>query len=264
MQTFQLFHSIFFLFGAIFGSFLNVVIWRVPRNESIVSPPSHCSSCNKQIAPYDNIPLISWLILGGRCRHCKKEISSRYIIVEFITGLLTVFMVVTYGISTEFFIKIFYVYMLIAITYIDFDHYIIPNEFILLGVTSLLFIHFFNGLPISKLDGFYGAITFGGFLYFIGKVAELILKKESMGFGDVKLGLVLGGLLGLKLSILGLFLSFLISGLFTIIGISLFKMKSKGEIPFGPFMAAATLVIFLTRTPGGGNSILNWYFTTMF
>ena len=264
IQTFELFHSAFFMIGAIFGSFLNVVIWRFPRGESIIFPPSHCSSCNKQIAPYDNIPLFSWLILQGKCRHCKAKISSRYFIVEFITGILTLFLVITYGLTPEFYINLIFVYMLIAITYIDYDHYIIPNEFILLGIFVLIFAHLFNWLPIENMDGLYGGIAFGGFLYFIGKIGLLILKKESMGFGDVKLGLMLGGLIGLKLSVLALFLSFLISAIFTLIGISLFKMKTKGEIPFGPFMAAATVVIFLTRTPGGGNSILNWYFTTMF
>jgi len=264
VHTLEIYHSVFFLFGTIFGSFLNVVIWRVPREESIISPPSHCSSCDTKIAPYDNIPLLSWLILRGKCRHCKEEISFRYFIVEFITGLLTVFMGVTFGISPEFFINLIFVYMLIAITYIDFDHYIIPNEFILMGLILLFVSHLFSWIPITKMDGVYGALTFSGFLYFIGKVGELIFKKESMGFGDVKLGLVLGGLLGLKLSILALFLSFLLSALFTLIGISFFKMKMKGEIPFGPFMAAATVVVFLTRTSGGGNSILNWYFTTMF
>ena len=256
--------SIFFLFGSIIGSFLNVVIWRIPRDESIVSPPSHCPGCQKNIAPYDNIPLISWLFLQGKCRHCKQKISSRYFFVELLTGVLTLFMVLTYSFSPELILKLIFVYMLIAITYIDYDHYIIPNQFILMGFAIIIPALFFEWLPISYLNALYGALCFGGFLYFIGQVGFLILKKDSMGFGDVKLGLILGGLLGLKLSILALFLSFLISALFTIIGISIFKMKAKGEIPFGPFMAAATLIIFLTRTPGGGNSIINWYFTTMF
>ena len=173
-------------------------------------------------------------------------------------------MVVTFGLSPELFINLIFVYMLISITYIDYDHYIIPNEFILMGFIILIPSHFLGWLPITILDGLYGALSFGGFLYLIGQIGFLILKKDSMGFGDVKLGLMLGGLIGLKLSVLALFLSFLISAIFTLIGISLFKMKTKGEIPFGPFMAAATVVIFLTRTPGGGNSILNWYFTTMF
>jgi len=256
--------SIFFLFGSIIGSFLNVVIWRIPRDESIVSPPSHCPSCNTRIAPYDNIPMLSWLILGGKCRQCKHEISSRYFIVEFITGILTVLMVTTYGISNELYINLILVYMLIAITYIDFDHYIIPNEFILMGIGIVFVAHVFEWLPITIMEGVYGALTFGGFLFGIGQVGSLILKKDSMGFGDVKLGLVLGGLLGLELAILALFLSFIISALFTLVGVTLFKMEGKGKIPFGPFMAAATVVVFLTRTAGGGNSILNWYFTTMF
>jgi len=255
---------LFFIFGSIIGSFLNVVIWRIPRQESIVSPPSHCPSCNNNIAPYDNIPLISWLILRGKCRHCDVKISSRYFFVELITGLLTLLMVLKFGLSSELIIKLILVYMLISIAYIDYDHYIIPNEFILMGFILLIPSHFFGWLPIEMLDGVYGALTFSGFLYFIGQVGFLILKKDSMGFGDVKLGLIIGGVFGLKLSVLALFLSFIISALFTIIGISLFKMKVKGEIPFGPFMAAATIVIFLTRTPGGGNSIINWYFTTMF
>ena len=160
--------SIFFLFGSIIGSFLNVVIWRIPRDESIVSPPSHCPSCNTRIAPYDNIPMLSWLILGGKCRQCKHEISSRYFIVEFITGILTVLMVTTYGISNELYINLILVYMLIAITYIDFDHYIIPNEFILMGIGIVFVAHVFEWLPITIMEGVYGALTFGGFLFGIG------------------------------------------------------------------------------------------------
>jgi len=236
---------LFFTFGSIIGSFLNVVIWRIPRQESIVSPPSHCPSCNNNIAPYDNIPMISWLILGGKCRHCKQKISSRYFFVELITGLLTLSMVVTFGLSPELFINLIFVYMLISITYIDYDHYIIPNEFILMGFIILIPSHFLGWLPITILDGLYGALSFGGFLYLIGQIGFLILKKDSMGFGDVKLGLIIGGILGLKLSVVALFLSFIISALFSIIGMSLFKMKVKGEIPFGPFMAAATLLFFL-------------------
>ena len=264
MPAIELYHILFFLFGSIIGSFLNVVIWRIPRGESIVAPPSHCPSCNTHIAPYDNIPLFSWLILGGKCRHCKKGISSRYFIVEFITGLFTLLMILTYGLTPLFFVHLFLLYMLIAITFIDLDHYIIPNEFILVGLGLIFSAHVFKWLPITMIDGLYGALAYGGFLFVIGKVGSTILKKESMGFGDVKLGLVIGGLLGLKLSVLALFLSFLISALFTLVGVALFKMEAKGKIPFGPFMAGGALVVFLTRTVGGGNSILNWYFTTMF
>ncbi len=260
----ELYHALFFIFGTMVGSFLNVVIWRVPRDESIVMPPSHCPSCQTHIAPYDNIPLLSWLILGGKCRHCETGISPRYFIVEFITGVLTVLVVTTYGITHEMFINMILVYMLIAITYIDYDHYIIPNEFILLGLGVVFAAHVFEWLPITKMDGLYGALAFGGFLFAIGEIGSLILKKDSMGFGDVKLGIVIGGLIGLELAVLALFLSFMISALFTTVGVALFKMEGKGKIPFGPFMAAATIVVFLTRTPGGGNSILNWYYTTMF
>ena len=129
---------LFFTFGSIIGSFLNVVIWRIPRQESIVSPPSHCPSCNNNIAPYDNIPLISWLILRGKCRHCDVKISSRYFFVELITGLLTLLMVLKFGLSSELIIKLILVYMLISIAYIDYDHYIIPNEFILMGFILLI------------------------------------------------------------------------------------------------------------------------------
>ena len=234
----------------------------MPRKESIVTP-SYCPSCNKHIALYDNIPILSYFILSGQCRQCKSEISPRYFIVEFITGMLTVLIITTYGISPEMYVYMFFVYMFIVITFIDVEHDIIPNEIILLGIGLVFFAHLFEWLPISKMDGFYGVLAFGGLLYGIRELDSVIFKKDRIGFGNVKLGLLTGGLIGLELAILALFLSFMISALFTCFGLDIIKLKKKGKFLFEPFLALGILMVFLTHTICGGNAIIYWYYTIM-
>ena len=251
------------IIGLAIGSFLNVIIYRIPNNKSIVKPRSKCTGCEIQISWYDNTPVLSYVLLLGKCRNCKASISVRYPLIEFICGLMTVMLLSIYGISYEFFVIVLFCYMLIAITFIDIDHFIIPNEFIIFGLIVSFFSHAFNFLPISIAQGFYGIITFGGTLFIMGELGTWAFKKEALGFGDVKLGLVLGSFLGVELSLLSLFLSFIFAAIMSII---LLLAKEVGEdrmIPFGPNIAAGTSLAILTRTIGGGNHIINWYFTNM-
>ena len=252
------------LLGSAFGSFLNVVIYRVPKKMSIISPGSHCFSCKKPIRFLDNIPVIGYFLLNGRCRNCNESFPSRYAFVELITALLTICIYYIYGMGQAFFIYLALTYLLIAITFVDIDHFIIPNGFVLIGLGILAASLYFDWISIKWDDAISGSFVFAGFLFGIGLIGQFILGKESIGFGDVKLGLVLGGFLGTEYSILALYLSFALSAviIFIMMGGKLLKKDSK--IPFGPYLAAGTLVALFTTTPHGGNYILNWYYLTMF
>tara|TARA_A100001388_G_scaffold256458_1_gene221604 strand:- start:289 stop:1089 length:801 start_codon:yes stop_codon:yes gene_type:complete len=253
-----------FIFGSIIGSFLNVVIYRVPKKMSIIKPRSHCFSCKKSILARDNIPIMGYFLLNGRCRHCDTFYPSRYAFVELITALLTICVYFIYGIGQPFLIYLTLTYLLIAITFVDIDHFIIPNGFVLIGIGVLAFGLYFQWIPITWEDSLYGSLVFAGFLFTVGLIGQFILGKESIGFGDVKLGLVLGGFLGTEYSVLALYLSFALAAIviFVMMGGKLIKKNSK--IPFGPYLAAGTLIALFTITPYDSNYILNWYYSTMF
>tara|TARA_Y100001968_G_C19316314_1_gene696877 strand:+ start:237 stop:1037 length:801 start_codon:yes stop_codon:yes gene_type:complete len=253
-----------FVVGAIFGSFLNVVIYRVPKKMSVVNPGSHCFSCKKTIKIKDNIPIIGYFLLDGKCRNCKEPFPSRYAFVELISALLTVCVYLVYGMGQSFIMYLFLTYLLIAITFVDIDHFIIPNGFVLIGLGALFMGLYFQWIPLDWEYALSGSFVFAGFLFAIGLIGQFILKKESIGFGDVKLGLVLGGFLGTEYSILALYLSFALSAviIFVMMGGKLIQKDSK--IPFGPYLASGSLIALFTTTPYGGNYILNWYYTTMF
>ena len=251
------------IIGLAVGSFLNVIIYRLPNNKSIVKPRSKCTKCDSQIAWYDNVPVLSYIALLGKCRKCKNPISIRYPLIEFICGMMTLMLLNIYGPSFEFIVMILISYMLIAITFIDVDYFIIPNEFIIFGFIISIISHSFKLLPITVVQGFYGSLTYGGMLFIMGAMGTFIFKKEALGFGDIKLGLILGSFLGIELSLLALFFSFIFGGIMSIILLIAKEVGDDHMIPFGPSIAAATLLTILTKTIGGGNHIINWYFTTM-
>ena len=257
-------YAFIFILGACFGSFLNVAIYRVPKKMSIIRPASHCFSCKKRIPLKDNVPILGYFLLGGKCRNCNAEFPSRYAFVELITAILSVTLYVIYGLKAEFFIHLVLTYLLVAITFVDIDHLIIPNGFVLFGLLLLFMGLALNWISIDWQDAASGAFVFAGFLFGIGLLGQFILKKESIGFGDVKLGLVLGGFLGVEYSILALYLSFAISAIFIFIMVGGKWMEKNAKIPFGPYLAAGALIALFTKNPYGGNYILNWYYTTMF
>jgi len=246
------------------GSFLNVIIHRVPSKSSIIRPISFCPKCNQNIRPGDNIPILSYILLRGQCRYCREHISLRYPLVEALAVILTLLIYRVYGQSSEFLVFTGLAYLLIAVTFIDIDHFIIPNGFIILGLLVLAPALFLGWLPMHWGDGVNGSLCFAGFLFAMGVIGQFILKKESIGFGDVKLGLILGGFLGMELSVLALYLSFVSSAFIVITTIARGKARRGAKIPFGPYLAIGTLATLLTNLPGGGNMIINWYFRTMF
>ena len=235
------------LFGLVFGSFLNVCIYRIPREKSLAWPPSSCPHCQARIRWYDNIPLLSYLLLWGKCRSCKKRISIRYPIIEAVTGILTVLFVWRLGLTVWTFAVLPAVYALIALSAIDFEFMIIPDRFSLgLIIWGIIFAWAnpnFTGLWWQKeLYAVIGAAVGLLGVLAIALIGTWVFGKEAMGGGDVKLMSGVGALIGWQGVITTLvFASFL--GLIYSVGLIIFKGKKRSDaIPFGPFLSAGALI----------------------
>ncbi len=242
-----------FLLGTVVGSFLNVCIYRLPEKKSIISPGSHCPHCHTPIKWYDNIPLLSFALLKGRCRYCQKPISRQYPLVEFITGLFTFFIYFDYGFSLTGIIYLFFIYALIVISFIDLKWQIIPDVISVPGIFGGLMASFC--LPyLSFKDSGCGALLGGGFLFIVAYGYYFIRKKEGMGGGDIKLLAMIGAFLGWRAIPFVLFSASVMGSIIGILWI-LFQGKDRNfPIPFGPFLALGAIwVIFF---PGSINLFL--------
>jgi leader peptidase (prepilin peptidase)/N-methyltransferase len=245
------------VFGLVIGSFLNVVIWRVPRKESIVRPPSHCPTCQRPIRPRDNVPVLSWLLLGGKCRYCQSGISWRYPLVELLTGVLFAAVGARFHDSWALPAFLLLTAALVALSAIDLEHYLLPNRIIypvgfasvaLLAIAALLdhnWTAFFRACEC-------GAVAFGCFLVIH------IASPRGMGFGDVRLSAILGlylGWLGWGELMAGLFAGFVVGAVAGVAVMAVVGMRGrKYHIPFGPFLAFGTMTIVLF-----GGPLLDWY-----
>ncbi|HPI41444.1 MAG TPA: prepilin peptidase, partial [Pseudobdellovibrionaceae bacterium] len=187
----------FFIVGACFGSFANVIIYRLPKNLSVIRPGSHCYSCGASVRWYDNIPLISWWVLRGRCRQCQAPFSIRYWFVELITAVIFAGLYSYYGFSWILLEYLIFSFGLVVCTFIDFDHMILPDQFTLSGILLGLFGAFLNP-DRSFLDSLWGVLFGGGFLWAIAYIYYAFTKREGMGGGDIKLLAWIGALLGWK------------------------------------------------------------------
>jgi len=242
-----------FLLGAILGSFLNVCIVRLPRGESLIRPPSHCPHCNEPIKFYDNIPIISYMILRGKCRHCKNRISLRYPVVEALTGLMAVALFMKYGPTVQFLLLLLFSSALLIITFIDLAHQIIPDAISIPGIpcglgASLL-------IPtVSWQESLLGILVGGGLLLFIAFGYKWITGRDGMGGGDIKLLAMMGAWLGWK-AIPFIILASSLIGLLVGGGSGLLLKKGlRAKIPFGPFLAIASLIYIFF-----GPEIIRWY-----
>ena len=250
---FYLFLSFACILGAIIGSFLNVCIYRIPAGKSIVSPPSSCPLCNHRIRWYENIPVLSYLFLGGKCASCKSKISYRYPAIELLTGVLFSLVLYYFGFSLVTLIYWLLAAALVVITFIDLDHQIIPDVISLPGIVVGFFCSFF--IPwISWLDSFFGLLLGGGLLLVVAWLYEVIAKREGMGGGDIKLLAMLGAFLGWKAILPIVFIASLVGTLVGIPAMILQKEDSRLAIPFGPFLSFAALVYLFW-----GQQIIYWY-----
>ncbi len=236
-----LFQAILFLFGAVVGSFLNVVILRLPDDQrSIAYPPSHCPECKTPIRWYDNIPILSYILLKGRCRSCKTSISWQYPFVESAMGLLSVALLNRFGLSFDLFLYFVFVAALLAILFIDLHHQIIPDSISLPGILVGLGGSFFSS-QLTWQEAILGALAGGGFLYAIAFGYLLLRKQEGMGGGDIKLLAMIGAFLGWKSLLYIIFASSVAGSLIGITILLIRKQDRQTRIPFGPFLAVAAL-----------------------
>jgi leader peptidase (prepilin peptidase)/N-methyltransferase len=244
------------VYGLVVGSFLNVVIWRVPRHESIVKPRSHCPACDTQLATRDNIPVASWLILRGRCRYCGERISIRYPLIEILTGVL--FAAVGARFAHSWALPAFLVLTaaLIAISAIDLEHFIIPNRIVYpVGYISVVLLAF-AALMEPDWPAF-GRCLLAGLAAFTFFFVLHLVAPGGMGFGDVRLSFILGmflGWLGWADVLGGLFAGFLYGAVIGMVLIVVGRRGRRQHIPFGPFLAAGTMTFVLF-----GDQLVNWW-----
>ena len=235
------------------GSFLNVCICRLPKEESIVTPGSHCPRCKTPITFYDNLPLISYLLLRGKCRHCRAPISIQYPLIEGITALLSLLLFIRFGPSLSYFVYFSFTAALIVITVIDLHHQIIPDVISLPGIGIGLLASFL--LPqMTFLNSLIGMLLGGGSLFLVATLYQWLFKREGLGGGDVKLLAMIGAFLGWKAVILTILLSSLIG---SITGMIIMVAKGKDfkyAIPFGPFLSLGAVISFFY-----GEKIITWY-----
>jgi leader peptidase (prepilin peptidase) / N-methyltransferase len=238
--------------GAAIGSFLNVVVWRLPRGESVVAPRSSCPQCATPIRARDNVPVLSWALLRGRCRDCKAAISPRYPVIEALTALLCVAVVVVLGPGTQAWLALALVLLLVPVTFIDLDHRIIPNVLMAIGAVSALTLVAVLQ-PDALVEHLLAAAGAGGFL-----LVAAIAYPAGMGMGDVKLAAVLGLFLGTAVAP-AMFVAMLAG---SVVGALIIARKGTKEgrktaIPFGPYLAFGALVAALY-----GDAMVDWYLRT--
>jgi leader peptidase (prepilin peptidase) / N-methyltransferase len=237
-----------FVFGLIIGSFCNVVIFRFPLGQSIVSPGSHCRTCLSPIRPWQNIPLFSYFLLRGRCRVCREPISPRYPAVELASGVLYVLLWLKFGLSLPLVVYALFSSALLVVALIDLDHKIIPDVITLPGMVLGLVLSPWALIP-TPLASFIGLLAGGLFFYIVA-----VISKGGMGGGDIKLIAMIGAFLGWQ----GVFFTIFVGALAgSVVGMRLMITKKKGrkdKVPFGPFLSFAAILYTLV-----GDNIVHWY-----
>ncbi|MCL2485314.1 MAG: prepilin peptidase [Endomicrobia bacterium] len=251
-----------FLLGLIFGSFANVCIYRLPLELSIIKPRSSCVQCKNPIFSHDNIPVLSFIILGGKCRHCKAKISFMYPFVEIITGALFALLFYKYQFSLQFFLFCAMTFLLVIVSGIDKKYHIIPDIFpLILASLGLLFAVFNTTLGNDYLErvinSVCGLVAGGGVLFLIGMLGQFMYKKEAMGGGDVKLMAGIGAIIGWDKALLAIFIAAVLGSIVGIFLLIFEKMERRGYMPFGPFLSAASFIVLFLPKPG---EIVNAFF----
>lgn len=240
------------LLGLCVGSFLNVVIYRVPRGLSIVWPGSFCPACRAPISWYDNLPVIGWMLVSGRCRACRARISVRYPIVEALTGGLFLLNFMVFGWDPILIPRILFACAMVALFAIDLEHKLLPNAITLPGIAAGL--AFSLAFPPGIVDSAIGVIAGYGSLWLVATAWELFAKKEAMGGGDLKMLAMVGAFLGWQGVVITFFVGFVVGGVFSGLLLAARKVRLASEIPFGTFLAVGAMVASFW-----GLQMLNWY-----
>ncbi|MCE5322475.1 prepilin peptidase [bacterium] len=274
--------AIAFIYGAAIGSFLNVCIYRIPEEQSIVTPPSHCPKCGKRLRGMDLVPLLSFLMLGRKCRYCGEPISWRYFSVELITGLLFVGTYLRYGISIDVFVYVFFICALLIAFFVDLDHFIIPDQVVIFGLIlgvlkdvahiiagdiNLLHIPTASGNMLPMLPSIAGMVVCAGVFYLIAYIGYFVFRPRgrsepeddaddqeyegALGGGDINLAAAVGAVLGVMGALVSFFIAVIVG---SVVGVTYMILKSRAEkkgvswrteIPFGPHMVIGALAVIL-------------------
>jgi leader peptidase (prepilin peptidase) / N-methyltransferase len=263
-----------FVFGLIIGSFLNVCILRIPGGKSIVMPASACPKCGTPIKPYDNIPVVSWLLLRGKCRGCKTKISPMYPLVEFLTGLLFVGSFLVFGLSVDTLKWCVFSAILVVLVFTDYRERILPDVVnytgFAMGLVLSLFTKPTDGTSLwianrlfefppptpvlSLMDALIGAVVGSGLLWLVSEAYFRLRGREGMGLGDVKMMLMAGAFLGAKRTLLTILAGSLLGSVLGIVIIAAKRKDSDYELPFGTFLGAGALLVVFFGTP-----VVTWY-----
>lgn len=246
-----------FVMGLCIGSFLNVCIYRLPVSKSIIHPGSMCSNCGTPIASYDNIPILSYLWLKGRCRHCRTKISIRYPVVELLVGLLALGTYLRFGQPTESLIYFVFLAVLVVVTFIDLDHRIIPDIITLPGI-PIFFAASFALPDITYKEALLGIVIGGGSLFLVAWTYSTITKKEGMGGGDIKLLAMMGAVVGWKGVLFTIFVASLVGTLAGLAVMLQTRKDMKLAVPFGPFLSIGCIAYIFFGTP-----LMAWYFNLL-
>jgi leader peptidase (prepilin peptidase) / N-methyltransferase len=243
---------VFAAFGLLVGSFLNVCIYRLPRGESIVWPASRCASCKRELSWFENVPVVAWLALRGRCRTCQSHISAMYPIVEAVTGALFAGGYLLYGTTPLAFVRILFGCAMIVLFVIDLQHRILPNAITLPGVLIGFVLSLF--LPPGWLESLLGLALGGGVLFLIGEAYYRVRGVEGLGMGDVKMLAMIGAFLGWRLTLVTLIFASFTGALVGVALLSSGRGGMKAALPFGTFLAVGALVAAVA-----GDEIFTWY-----
>ena len=240
MET--LYIIIFFIFGSVMGSFYYVIATRVSKNLSIVSPPSHCENCNHNLTWYELIPIVSYIIQGGKCRKCKSTIPISYLLMEICTGVLFSVCYHVFDLSLDLITALIFVSSLIIIIISDIEYMIILDEVLIFAVFGIIVVDIFNiGLYNTSIQILYGIGAFAT-MFMIKKMGDVLFKQESLGGGDIKLMFLIGLVIGYSMSVCNIFFATFIA-----FPIALFLLITKKDniIPFGPFLSMSAIILFV-------------------
>ena len=242
MELYYLF--VFFIFGLIFGSFFNVVGYRLPNKMSLISPSSHCTKCNHKLTPLELIPVFSYIFQGGKCKNCGEKIAIFYPIFETITGIIFALIYKVFGLSIDTFIALVFASMILIITISDVLYMVIPDELIIFSFIVIFILKIVGGGFEILLPMVIDIVVAVLIMLTIKFAGDFMFKRESLGWGDVKLMAIFGMVLGWKISLFTIVLAAFIALPVTLLTM---KVNSNHELPFGPYLGAAALICLITR-----------------
>ena len=253
--------ALVFVYGLLVGSFLNVCIYRIPAGLSVVKPRSRCGSCGTSLSAIELVPVISWVLQKGRCRTCQSKVALRYPLIELLNAFVWLMVFGVYGLAFDTLIMLVFSSYLLVVAFVDIDHMLIHNKTVVFGTALGAVPLVYAGLGRYALyqnvtSGFLGACLPFLIMFFLALLSSIFAKGGAMGMGDVKIFVPIGLFLGLKLTLLALWLSFLLGGVFGLFWVAILKKDKKAMVPFGPFICLGAYFAMLYGTSFLGRILL--------